>query len=400
MATAIRHARSPGRCFAALLGALCALAATCAQAADAALLRVTATRAEQTVQLHAENFDRVSPRWAILNLTEASNLRAEPELPARFVLAPGERRLVATLHPVSATQSTRYGYRYTHGTGDPTRAHDESAVYLLPWAHGGKHTLTQGYFGKATHAGTHALDFDLPAGTAVHAARAGIVRTVRDDAVSGGSYAPALDGNFVEILHEDATWAVYAHLKPGGVAVRPGQRVAAGERIGYSGATGRASGPHLHFVVYRADWSDKAASVPTRFRVAADEPSEAPVEGRTYYAYHPGGAPFASVLGAALREEDLRRQKRPVPAGEFRVRQERIDQRVLIWASNGTSGAVDSTVSVEEARDVTTSAPLPYRAVVPARTEVFLFFVDLTGSRPSFRVSTRFRRAPEGVRNF
>jgi len=37
----------------------------------------------------------------------------------------------------------------------------------------------------------------------------------------------------------------YAHLI--GSAVRPGQRVSKGQVIGYSGATGRATGPHLHY---------------------------------------------------------------------------------------------------------------------------------------------------------
>src|SRR5690625_5722784 len=55
--------------------------------------------------------------------------------------------------------------------------------------------------------------------------------------------------NFVRILHDDGSMALYAHLDYGGVSVRDGQRVKRGQRIGRSGNTGFSTGPHLHFVV-------------------------------------------------------------------------------------------------------------------------------------------------------
>ncbi|EEB9150584.1 M23 family metallopeptidase, partial [Salmonella enterica subsp. enterica serovar Paratyphi B] len=42
----------------------------------------------------------------------------------------------------------------------------------------------------------------------------------------------------------------YAHIKPGGINVRRGQWVNAGQVIAYAGDTGRSFGCHLHFEVY------------------------------------------------------------------------------------------------------------------------------------------------------
>ncbi|WP_157487939.1 MULTISPECIES: cell wall-binding repeat-containing protein [unclassified Leifsonia] len=74
-------------------------------------------------------------------------------------------------------------------------------------------------------------------------------------AASGGrvSYAAPLGtyGNFVKIAHGDGIDTGYAHIVTGGTLVRVGQFVVAGQQIAWSGATGAATGCHLHFEVYR-----------------------------------------------------------------------------------------------------------------------------------------------------
>ncbi|MDX1709249.1 MAG: M23 family metallopeptidase, partial [Desulfobacterales bacterium] len=54
-------------------------------------------------------------------------------------------------------------------------------------------------------------------------------------------------GNIVIVDHGMGIFTNYAHLSK--IDVRVGQHVARGDQIGLSGATGRASGPHLHWGV-------------------------------------------------------------------------------------------------------------------------------------------------------
>lgn len=99
-------------------------------------------------------------------------------------------------------------------------------------------------FGMRTHPLTGAsrlhtgVDLGAPAGTAIHAAAAGVV------VVAGplGGY-----GNAVDIAHDGGVTTRYGHQSR--VLVRPGQQVVAGQVIGLVGATGAATGPHLHFEV-------------------------------------------------------------------------------------------------------------------------------------------------------
>jgi murein DD-endopeptidase MepM/ murein hydrolase activator NlpD len=84
------------------------------------------------------------------------------------------------------------------------------------------------------------VDLAAAEGTAVLAARAGTVRLV--ESVGGYGLSVLLD-------HGQGLETLYAHLLD--AAVRPGQRVEAGEVIARLGASGQATGPHLHFELRR-----------------------------------------------------------------------------------------------------------------------------------------------------
>jgi murein DD-endopeptidase MepM/ murein hydrolase activator NlpD len=88
--------------------------------------------------------------------------------------------------------------------------------------------------GASMHTG---LDYPAARGAGVAAARSGCVSSVGHD---GGGY-----GNLVVIAHEAGMTSWYAHLDT--IAVNDGQCVTAGAIIGTVGATGNATGPHLHF---------------------------------------------------------------------------------------------------------------------------------------------------------
>ncbi len=82
------------------------------------------------------------------------------------------------------------------------------------------------------------VDYAAPAGTPVVAVGAGIVASAE---IKGGS------GKMVMIRHAGGYETLYLHLSR--IAVRSGVRIAQGQVIGYVGATGLATGPHLDFRV-------------------------------------------------------------------------------------------------------------------------------------------------------
>lgn len=84
------------------------------------------------------------------------------------------------------------------------------------------------------------VDLAAAQGTPVHAAADGSVAY----AAPRGGY-----GNLVEVRHPNGYSTRYAHLSS--IAVRPSAAVRQGDVIGYVGATGLATGPHLHYEVRR-----------------------------------------------------------------------------------------------------------------------------------------------------
>jgi murein DD-endopeptidase MepM/ murein hydrolase activator NlpD len=71
-------------------------------------------------------------------------------------------------------------------------------------------------------------------------------------------------GNYVR-LEAGGLWYWFLHLRKGTVAVRPGERVRAGARLGDVGDSGRSAEPHLHFHVSTAE--DVSHGVPLRLRI-------------------------------------------------------------------------------------------------------------------------------------
>ena len=125
---------------------------------------------------------------------------------------------------------------------------------------------------KTFHEG---IDYGCPEGTPILASADGTV--IRSAFVSSGY------GEYIILMHEDGTGTVYAHLK-----IRTKNlfdKVRQGDVIGYSGNTGKSSGPHLHFE-YRTIASDyKTAEDPkTVLRSVVDikpiDPTPVPVQSK------------------------------------------------------------------------------------------------------------------------
>ncbi|MCZ8157747.1 MAG: M23 family metallopeptidase [Leptospira sp.] len=183
-------------------------------------------------------------------------------------------------------KKTRAALQITYNwlLGDFDAKHDERAVYELPFEAGLKYRINQGYNGKKSHSGAnrYCIDFGMPEGSPVTAARAGIVIDIEDQYSDGGFDPKYLHyANFVKVLHKDGTIAQYAHLSYMGVVVKKGQTVVPGQLLGYSGNTGFSDGPHLHFEVYRATVEITKETIPTLFRTHTQEVVEL-IEGEVY----------------------------------------------------------------------------------------------------------------------
>ena len=75
------------------------------------------------------------------------------------------------------------------------------------------------------------------------------VRAIADGTITGLNVHGSSYGNSVEIKHADGKVSFYAHLKT--VKVRKGQSVKSGDEIGVEGATGNATGSHLHLEIHQ-----------------------------------------------------------------------------------------------------------------------------------------------------
>ena len=164
-----------------------------------------------------------------------------------------------------------------------TTAND--ADYAMPFGPG-RYVVMQGPRGTYSHqAGTgseNAVDWTVPVGTVVCAAREGRVVGVKQDSNVGGPDTRLRPfGNYVLIKHADGTFAEYYHLQQNGSLVNIGDNVSVGQTIGRSGQTGFASKPHLHFDVFQAIDGKKKLSLPFRLKTDHGTFTEF-IRGRSY----------------------------------------------------------------------------------------------------------------------
>jgi murein DD-endopeptidase MepM/ murein hydrolase activator NlpD len=207
------------------------------------------------ITLYAQN-TYYAPVQLLYRITRADNVAADTPreglkmLPARGEAMLAEVRMRDTRAPIT------FDYEFQFLPGDPEAEHRPDAPYRLPYALSSSFLVSQAYPEAVTHAdpsSTYAIDFAMPIGTNVFAARGGTVIEVTSDFHESGTNI-AVDGpraNVVRVLHADGTMSLYAHLNWNSIRVVPGQRVARGEYLADSGNTGFSTGPHLHFAVQR-----------------------------------------------------------------------------------------------------------------------------------------------------
>ena len=226
---------------------------------------------EKGYQIYADNgeFSPVSVEvsFMIENLTSSIGDVKIVKVPART-----DKFHVADLVVIDRKKEVRLGLsmRYNHGDHLQT-SYDVDYEYHLPFKKGASYIVTQGYNGAISHQNENALDFRMPIGTPIHAAREGVVVLVEQSfnkTCQGGDCAKF--NNYILIYHEDGTFAEYTHIKKDGSIVMPGDQIEKGQHIGYSGNVGWSTGPHLHFIVFLQRFKTRE-TLATKFRVGSEK---------------------------------------------------------------------------------------------------------------------------------
>ena len=238
-----------------------------------------------TIQIIGKN-NAFCPISVELTFEQLKNYTPEQRGKNIVVIPASESAIINTLKVKKKKVASGYGFSIAYVLGDTENAkHNDDHIYQLPFQKGKSCFIGQGYKGNFSHFDEYALDFDMKEGTKVFAARKGIVVKVKVDSNKGCKKSKCKSlGNFILIYHpEDGSFANYYHLQHNGSSVNVGDEVEAGQHIGFSGNTGWSSGPHLHFEVYTAGWTQNY-TLPTKFLIQSGE-SGLLEEGKSYTSF-------------------------------------------------------------------------------------------------------------------
>ncbi|MEU4676664.1 M23 family metallopeptidase [Micromonospora sp. NPDC023737] len=214
-AEAVRHRRSPGRVRLLVVGA-------------AALVGIGVAGAAIVT-----TGDDPNPAPVSLDAQARTEAAARADRSARESTAP----VTPSTGPTSVSPSPLVEPATPKAKPKPKKTAKPKPAWVIPM----KGATITSCFGPRWGTQHQGIDFAMPAGTPIHAAFGGTVVKAGD---AGDGY-----GNSVFIDHGNGYLTHYAHQSR--LVVSVGDKVAAGQVIGYEGATGDATGPHLHFEVHQ-----------------------------------------------------------------------------------------------------------------------------------------------------
>lgn len=251
------------------------------------------------------------------------NLTGPDRFPLTRVVKGPETAEVTVLSIVEPSGYWNTNLRFCWQHGSPAEGKEPVFTYRLPFGQGAGYRVCQAFNGKISHFDEtrYAVDFLMPIGTPIHAARDGIVVS-QEGRQEEGRLEPAYrtKSNYIIIQHDDGSVGRYFHLVKGGVKTALGQQVKAGDLIGLSGNSGYSDVPHLHFEVRRPVNGRESRSIPFAFTTDYAE-SDTPKEG---VVYRDSGlteknrfpvSPDGIVLCASVKEHRPDGITETVPAG-------------------------------------------------------------------------------------
>lgn len=200
-----------------------------------------------------------------------------------IVLPANTKRIEISKH--TTIKKGKYGFSssYTFNYGDHYQNdYDEDFEYYLPFQNTEAYKVDQGYNGSFSHQNENAIDFTMPVGTKIVAARGGIVIKVVDINYRRCEKKECEKfNNKIIIYHNDGTFAEYTHIKKKGAKVKAGDVIQRGQLIAESGNVGYSTGPHLHFVVFFQKLKERK-TLKTKFKINDGTKTEFLVEKKEY----------------------------------------------------------------------------------------------------------------------
>lgn len=242
------------------ISALLACAASVSHAQSTASFRVDKIESDKACRIVATN-KNIAPITVTAEIAKGAlqyQYRSDRTWPLQEVVAPNSTHEIAKIFMKEENREPcRMEMAYSYSIGNAFIVPDRHYKYRLPFEKNTIVRVTQEPGGiLTTHKDAlsrYAVDFSVPIGTPVLAAREGTVIEIRDNFNEGRTDPKLVEkANFISIMHSDGTYAQYVHLAQHSLLVLPGQWVETGQMIGKSGSTGYTGGPHLHFDLRRA----------------------------------------------------------------------------------------------------------------------------------------------------
>jgi len=247
-------------------------------------------RKGDTIIYYADNQEVYPLSFVFSGTPELENVKT-PEVFKTIQVIPARSLKNRITYFIAIDKLKKWGAKkmpvYEMYIGDVTQSsYDADYRYDLPFKKGNSFTVHQGYNGAFSHRNENSLDFKMPEGTEVVAAREGIVTDfVQHNNTNCPTKSCVDQANYVAVMHSDGTFALYYHLKQNGVKVNIGDQVKKGDVIALSGNTGWSNGPHLHFVCYIPNLTEEKnmKTLKTLFRTGKGGKTEYLVEKKKYF---------------------------------------------------------------------------------------------------------------------